>query len=210
MPQRNLREQILVGGGRAIYEKGFHAASVSDIAVAASVPKGSVYNHFESKQALALEALNRYAAEFGLESLDGFTGSPLAALRDFFARSVQTTVDRGVELGCLLGNLSVEMAGHGGPLAEAATHFLALWSTRTAQVLRAAQAAGELDDQLDADALGAYIVDAYEGAVARAKLQRDRGPLDAFMQFTFDGPFARLTAGQHLPNAAAAAAADRR
>ena len=196
MPQRNLRQQILTGGSRTIYEKGFHAASVSDIAAASAVPKGSVYNHFDSKQALALEALDRYAAEFGLETLDAIEGSPLQALRDFFARSVQTTTDRGVELGCLLGNLSVEMAGHGGPLAEAATHFLGLWSAQTAQVLRAAQTAGELDPQLDADALGAFLVDAYEGVVARAKLQRDRAPLDAFMQFTFDGPFARLRAGQ--------------
>ena len=194
MPQRNLREQILTGGGRTIYEKGFHAASVSDIAVASAVPKGSVYNHFESKQALALEALNRYAAEFGLEALDTIEGSPLQTLRDFFARAIETTVERGVELGCLLGNLSVEMAGHGGPLANAAAHFLALWSTQTAQVLRAAQAAGELNAQFDTDALGAYLVDAYEGAVARAKLRRDRAPLDAFMQFTFDGPFARLAA----------------
>jgi TetR/AcrR family transcriptional repressor of nem operon len=39
---------------------------------------------------------------------------------------------------------------------------------------------------LDARSIGSFLVDAYEGAVARAKLRRDRAPLDAFLTATFD------------------------
>jgi TetR/AcrR family transcriptional repressor of nem operon len=186
MPQRNLREQLVEGGSRALYENGFHATSVSDIAAAAGVPKGSVYNHFESKEALALEALRRYAASFDLEPLRSGSAGPLQRLRTFLSGVIDTTVARGVELGCLLGNFSVEMSAHGGPIASLAGEMLDAWSTVFAGVLLEAQAAGDLDPRLDAASLGSFLVDAYEGAVARAKLRRDPGPLDAFMRVTFD------------------------
>lgn len=186
MPQRNLREQLVEGGSRALYEYGFHATSVSDIATAAGVPKGSVYNHFESKEALALEALRRYAASFDLEPLRSGGRPPLQRLRAFLSAVIDTTVARGVELGCLLGNFSVEMAAHGGPIADLAGELLDAWSTVFAEVLREAQVAGDLDPRLDAQSLGSFLVDSYEGAVARAKLRRDRAPLDAFLTVTFD------------------------
>ena len=58
-------------------------------------------------------------------------------------------------------------------------------------MLKQAQAAGELDAAFDADALGPYLVDGYEGAVARAKVSGERAPLDAFVTTTFDGLLAR-------------------
>jgi TetR/AcrR family transcriptional repressor of nem operon len=111
MPQRILREQLIEGGSRALYENGFHATSVSDIAAAAGVPKGSVYNHFESKEALALEALRRYAASYDLEPLRSGSAPPMQRLRAFLSGVIDTTVARGVELGCLLGNFSDSSAG---------------------------------------------------------------------------------------------------
>ena len=41
-------------------ERGFSACSVQDITEAAGVPKGSFYNHFKSKEALAAEILTQY------------------------------------------------------------------------------------------------------------------------------------------------------
>ncbi len=184
MAQRNLREQLVDGGSRVIYEKGFHATSVNDIARAAGVPKGSVYNHFESKEALALEALRRYGDSYDLGVLRG-DGAPLDRFRAFLSAVIERTVEHGVEQGCLLGNLSVEMATHEGPIRELAGEQLDAWGAAFATVLREAQATGDLDPTLDPGVLGDFLVDAYEGAVARAKLRRDRAPLDAFMATTF-------------------------
>jgi TetR/AcrR family transcriptional repressor of nem operon len=186
MPQRNLREQLVEGGSRALYQKGFHAASVNDIAAAAGVPKGSVYNHFASKEDLALEALRRYGASYDLEALQHGDAPPLDRLRAYMSDVIERTVVRGVELGCLIGNFSVEMAAHGGPIAEMAGDMLDAWSDAYADVLEEAQAAGDLDPDLDARTLGAFLVDSYQGAVARAKLRGDRAPLDTYISTTFD------------------------
>ena len=41
-------------------KSGFNGCSVQDITECAGVPKGSFYNHFDSKEALAAAALEHY------------------------------------------------------------------------------------------------------------------------------------------------------
>src|SRR5262245_47686514 len=56
----NVREQLLDTGLQILHERGFNATSVQDITEAAGVPKGSFYNHFESKEDLGAEVVLRY------------------------------------------------------------------------------------------------------------------------------------------------------
>jgi TetR/AcrR family transcriptional repressor of nem operon len=183
--QRNLKEQIVEGGSRVLLERGFHASSVNDIVAAAGVPKGSFYNHFESKEALALEVTRRYSASYGVDRLVHGDAPPLERLRSHFEATSERTVARGVDQGCLLGNFSTELAGHSSAIREFVAASLDDWSAAVAAVLEQAQAAGQLDRDLDAPGLGRYLVDAYEGSVARAKVSGDRAPLDAFVAITF-------------------------
>jgi TetR/AcrR family transcriptional regulator, transcriptional repressor for nem operon len=48
---------------KCLVERGFNAVGVQDITDAAGVPKGSFYNHFESKEALGAEVVERYGAD---------------------------------------------------------------------------------------------------------------------------------------------------
>ena len=63
MTRLNVREQILSAGLSTLRRKGFNATSVEDITEAADVPKGSFYNHFESKEALGAAAVLKYREE---------------------------------------------------------------------------------------------------------------------------------------------------
>jgi TetR/AcrR family transcriptional repressor of nem operon len=191
MPQRNLREQLVEGATQVLYEHGYHAASVNDIVAAAGVPKGSFYNHFDSKEALALEVTRRYSASVDLDSLRAGDAAPLARVRAHFASVIERNAAHGVQHGCLLGNFSTELAGHSPAICQHVSAAFDEWSGAVADALSQAQDAGDLDPSFDPSALGAYLVDAYEGAVARAKVTRDRAPLDAFLTTTFDVLLAR-------------------
>jgi len=59
MPRPNVREKIIDAGLKVLIEKGFNGCGVQDITAAAGVPKGSFYNHFESKEALGGEVVER-------------------------------------------------------------------------------------------------------------------------------------------------------
>lgn len=53
------RDDILVAAAQVFRQKGFHGASMSDIAEAVSLQKASLYHHVASKQDILLELLDR-------------------------------------------------------------------------------------------------------------------------------------------------------
>lgn len=54
------REDLLRAAGRVFAEKGFHDASLEEIAVRAGYTKGAIYAHFSSKDDLMLELMRRH------------------------------------------------------------------------------------------------------------------------------------------------------
>jgi AcrR family transcriptional regulator len=63
---QEFRRSELLTAARAIFaKKGFHDATIEEIADAAEVAKGTVYLYYKSKKALYLEALR-----FGIESMN--------------------------------------------------------------------------------------------------------------------------------------------
>ncbi|MCY0854833.1 TetR/AcrR family transcriptional regulator [Cupriavidus sp. D39] len=61
MGRPSVRPLIVDAGLRVFLRGGFTASSVQDITDEAGVPKGSFYNHFESKEALGAEIVDLYA-----------------------------------------------------------------------------------------------------------------------------------------------------
>src|SRR5215212_8900650 len=66
------REDILEAAAQVFRQKGFHGASMNDIAESANLKKASLYHHVASKQEILLELLDR-ALELLLERI-----SPIA------------------------------------------------------------------------------------------------------------------------------------
>jgi AcrR family transcriptional regulator len=62
------RDDILQSAAQVFRQKGFHGASMADIAEAVELKKASLYHHFTSKQEILLELLDR-ALEMVTESM---------------------------------------------------------------------------------------------------------------------------------------------
>ena len=63
MVRPSLREKLACSAVDTLHTHGFKGCSIQDITEAAGVPKGSFFNHFENKEALAIDALRRYLDE---------------------------------------------------------------------------------------------------------------------------------------------------
>ena len=70
------REQILRTAGDVMARSGYVGTSLKDIAAACGIQAGSLYHHFESKEALAAELIGRYQ-----EELDAIGRAALADIR---------------------------------------------------------------------------------------------------------------------------------
>jgi len=101
MARHSLREEIVEAALEQFHAYGFNAAGVKDITDRAGVPKGSFYNHIDSKEALAVVALQRYAERRRLEDLAAPCAGPLARLRSHFELLRAETQKHGFTRGCL-------------------------------------------------------------------------------------------------------------
>ncbi len=72
------REDILEAAAQVFRQKGFHGASMEDIARAVNLQKPSLYHHVSSKQEILLVLLNR-ALELLLERISLICNQPIPA-----------------------------------------------------------------------------------------------------------------------------------
>jgi TetR/AcrR family transcriptional repressor of nem operon len=186
MARHNVREQIVVAGLKTLLEKGFNACGVRDITDAAGVPTGSFYNHFASKEALGAEIVERYAQENSRrKALRDKTLPPLERLRRHFTGLSQMYGDLEYGRGCLLGNFSAELADHSPLIRERLAALSASWTKDIEDAVRDAQANGSISTRTNSGDLAAFLLDAYEGALLRARVEKSGAPLDRFMTIAF-------------------------
>ncbi|MEI9896233.1 MAG: TetR family transcriptional regulator C-terminal domain-containing protein [Chthoniobacter sp.] len=165
---------------------GFKACTIEDIADRAGVFKGSFYNHFKSKEALAVAAVERYVADAMKTLLPVGPPSALQRIRTHF-EALKAAHSAPVQTGCLLANFSAEVSAQNAPLRAALETGVDGWSEALAQVIRQGQAEGEIDPRPAADPLARFIINAWEGAAVRMKVTQSERPLGDFFAIVFEG-----------------------
>lgn len=174
--QAPARERLLDAARRLMLEKGYAAAGVEQICAAAGVSKGSFFHHFDGKEAVALEVLDRFvAARFQeMRQVMGEAGDdPLARvyrLLDYLADQAPEAVASG---GCLIGTFAQELAHTHPALREACDARFRAWTGALAADLEAARPATSAKQPLDARSLADHLVAVFEGALLMAKARRD-------------------------------------
>jgi TetR/AcrR family transcriptional repressor of nem operon len=183
-----VRDRLLEAGVQTFSRSGFNGCSVQDITDAAGVPKGSFYNHFESKEALGAAALEYYWAQASRDRLEILTRqglSPRQRLRIYFDQVTAEIAEIGFTCGCLIGNMAAELSDHSPVIAAQLSAIFACWSQRVAACIREAQAAGEITSDADPELLAAFVLNAWEGAVLRARIEKGDRPLRQFVDTLF-------------------------
>ena len=188
MPKPNVRDKLLSAGVDTIHRLGFNGCSVQDITQVANVPKGSFYNHFESKEEFCAEILNLYWAKMASTSLQILSNrslSPTKRLKGFFDALAGSLADLNYDLGCLFGNLGAELSAQSSMMRARLSALFASWTGAIENCVREAQMAGEISAELDASLLAAFLVNAWEGAVLRSKIDRNERSLQQFSAVIF-------------------------
>jgi TetR/AcrR family transcriptional repressor of nem operon len=180
MPRVSVRPQLVESALEQFHTRGFHNCSVEDITKAAGVPKGSFYNHFPSKDALAVEVLRQYSNQSVWRTSDDGDIAPLVRLRHRFEAMRDTLIRRDYTRGCLLANMGSELADLNDDVRAEVEASLAFRSAAATEMLREAQQAGELAPSHDAATLGPFLVNAWEGVVTRTKISKSSEAMDGF------------------------------
>jgi TetR/AcrR family transcriptional repressor of nem operon len=188
MAAPNTRDHLIDIGLQQIRATSYTATGVKEILDLAGVPKGSFYHYFPSKEAFAEEVLARYSTAEAqrLQSiLDNPKQAPLKRLRAYFESFIPIYEGFNFTGGCLIGNLSLEMADQSPRLQSLLSDSFTRWQQGLAATLREAADRGDLPKALKPGDLAAYLLNSWEGALVRMKAEKSAQPLHNFLHFTF-------------------------
>ena len=153
--------------------QGYASTTIDDVAAAAGISKGSVYNYFHSKQDLFTQLFNRAMQqdEADVEALlvaPMPAGQKLCAMLDYWYQ--------GFAVDLRLGRLTLEFWAaaaretRSGSLAESLHAAYERWIVRIGNVIREGIERGELDASVDADAHATLFLGLIHGLMLHAIL----------------------------------------
>lgn len=170
------RQRILSASGALMNQRGYLSTPVSEILAATGLQKGGLYNHFTSKDELALEAYLANARLLGehLGRLARAALDPVAVLDSLLDASLEVAAGHIVPGGCPVLNAGIE--------ADDVSEALRAAAARSADALRRyfllplhrLERAGRLRPEVDPEAIAVTLVAAVEGGILWAKVTRDR------------------------------------
>lgn len=168
-------------------EQGYDGTGIGPLLASVAVPKGSFYHFFASKEDFAAAVLAAYAGQYRQQRQELFANaslSPLERIERHFAQVEHDSAAEADATGCLYGVFAQAAPGLGATLREQLNEVFAAWQQDLAALIGEAQRAGEVDAALDPVEAAAHVIDAYEGAVIRARAGDKPGAFARFRKFT--------------------------
>lgn len=185
----DVRQRLLAAGGQLIHKNGFNGCGVQEITAAAGIPKGSFYNYFRTKEEFAVAVLEQY----WLSIDDGYSAilqdarrAPLDRVRRYFKELSAEKEKNRFALGCLIGNLSHELPNISEAGRSTLSGLFRRWELLLATCLKEAQADKSLAPARDAHELAAVLIESWEGAVMRTKVDRKAKAFRRFESLVLD------------------------
>lgn len=174
------RGHIIEKAAQLFNQRGYAGTSMAELMTATGLKKGGIYNHFVSKDELAIAAFDygiRLASRRHVRALKGKQGSSkkLQAMVAAFADSFETISAWG---GCPLMNTAIDSDDAHPALRERAQQAMDDWRYLIRRIIQKGIKAGELLPSTDADAVATITIATLEGALMLAKLYGDRTHLD--------------------------------
>ena len=190
MAAESTRDHLINVGLVLIHQNGYNATGLSEILKAANVPKGSFYHHFGSKEDFAAAALKKFIAREAAHCatfLNRSKAQPLKRLKLYFM-DLKKIYGQSAEIrGCMMGRLSLEMAGENPQLRKQLSAAFAHWQHTIAMVIEQAVTQKELPANTDSESLAGFVLNGWEGALLRSQAEKSDAPLETFMRYVFDG-----------------------
>ncbi len=186
------REQLLDYGVQALMNQGYHGTGLKEVLDSVNIPKGSFYNYFDNKEQFAAEAVGHYIEPF-IQRLTGHLQNPeldgLGVLKRYYAELIVEVELADYKGGCLLGNLIGEV----GDTSEICRCSLLTTVERYARLQESALVRGQQEGTVRTDrsakSMANLLLNGWQGALLRMKIQRSTAPLEECCSTLLDDYF---------------------
>jgi TetR/AcrR family transcriptional repressor of nem operon len=187
------RRRLLDQGIALIREHGYHGAGLQAILRGVGVPKGSFYHYFPSKEEFSAEVIQHYIAPF-IDLLDSHLRRPGRSARqgllDYFDALIEESARQNFRGGCLLGNLMGEIGETSLKCRESLRLAVHRYRDKLAEGIARGQDEGDFRRDLTAVAMADLLVNQWQGALLRMKIEQSLDALRACRDELLTGYFA--------------------
>lgn len=186
--KQETKAALLQTGMDIMMEKGYSNTGIQEILSTLNVPKGSFYHYFDSKESYAVEIIRYFDHDYSKmlnDILSDSKLSPLERLKAYCLNNKALLISHDCRRGCLIGNLSQEMADQSEVLRKELSSVVSKWRDSLAACICEGQKCGEIIDSYSADQLAELFSSGWSGAVMRAKTLKSPEPLDVFIELMF-------------------------
>jgi len=170
-------------------ERGFHGTGIKEIVDMAGVPKGSFYNYFTSKEDFAAEIIRHYAEQNAVNWKSYIEQGPeenaLQLLRNCFELIIRYHENSPLKTGCLIGNLSGELAETSEVCRVNLKSAMDSWCQELAYHISRAQEQGFVRTDISAEELAILFWNAWEGSLLRMKIENSTDPVHRCLDLIF-------------------------
>jgi TetR/AcrR family transcriptional repressor of nem operon len=174
------RKWILDRTAQVFNTRGYFGCSMADILRVTGLQKGGVYNHFGSKEQLALEAFDHAVDLVRARFADALRGKHHAAdrLLALVQASRDYMVDPPIPGGCPIMNTAVESDDAHPALRARAIRAMDDWRDLIITTVSRGIERGEVRPSVDPDAFATLLIATVEGGLMMSKLYKDSIHLD--------------------------------
>lgn len=169
------REMILARSAPLFNRQGYFGASLADIMRETGLEKGGIYNHFSSKEQLALESFDYAYALIAQRVRDALEGKRHAVERLHALISVFVSIveDPAVPGGCPILNTAIEADDTHEVLRERARAAMDNWRATIRRILERGIERQEIRAGIDTDEVATLFIATLEGAIMLSNLYKD-------------------------------------
>jgi TetR/AcrR family transcriptional repressor of nem operon len=189
---QEIRKRLLDEGVQLLMEQGYHGTGLQELVQKVGVPKGSFYNYFPSKEEFSAEVVRHYIDPF-IRQLDAHLrrtdiGAD-AALLNYFDELIAETERRNFKGGCLLGNLIGEIGDTSDLCQISLRDAVRRYREKLREGLARGQREGSFRKDIDAKNMADFLVNVWQGALLRMKIERSVLPLTQVREMLLKGYF---------------------
>ncbi|MBM3356211.1 MAG: TetR/AcrR family transcriptional regulator [Betaproteobacteria bacterium] len=169
------RKRILERAAQLLNQRGFLSSSVSEIMEATGMQKGGIYNHFKSKEDLAVQAFD-YAVERIAEKYRAALEGKEHAVDRLVAVITLFEVYEGdapFAGGCPLMNCAIESDDTSPVLRARARQAMDQWRDMFVRIIAKGISRGEIRPHVHPDTEATLFITSLEGAVMMSNLYKD-------------------------------------
>jgi AcrR family transcriptional regulator len=177
---RETKTRIVEQAAILFNERGYAGSSMSDLMRVTGLQKGGIYNHFRSKDELALEAFDFAASRVQQKFMGALKGKRYAidrllAIIGVYDRMLEDPPVRG---GCPILNTAVESDDTHPALRERVQLAVDSWRDLIHRIVDKGIERGEINADVNADSVATILIATIEGGVMLSKLYGDNSYLE--------------------------------